>query len=195
MEEECAISLGPTEHSLRPASRGSWWKLLPAGTYSVDDDCAEDGCGDRFAILGILSRAHDGVVARGEHGADGAEDYDGEDGDDDAAWWRDYQCVVFVAPALAYVPGVLFLGLIATYHVHALKAETTGFMVAGCAALSGVGMGSRGLAWAERRSPVVRGGVVDAMEVLLRRIGLVGVCWMSAVLKRGRDASERARRN
>lgn len=26
------------------------------------------------------------MVARGEHGADGAEDYDGEDGDDDAVW-------------------------------------------------------------------------------------------------------------
>ena len=85
------------------------------------------------------------MVARGEHGADGAEDYDGEDGDDDAAWWRDCQCVVFVGPALAYVACILSLGMLATYHVHALKAETTGFMVAGCAALWDVGMGSRGL--------------------------------------------------
>ena len=78
--------------------------------------------------------------------------------------------MVFVAPALAYVPGVLFLGLIATYHVHALKAETTGFMVAGCAALSEGGMGSRGLAWVERWLEVVREGGVGSIEVLLRRI-------------------------
>ena len=26
------------------------------------------------------------MVAAGEHAADGAEDYDGEDGDDDAVW-------------------------------------------------------------------------------------------------------------
>ena len=116
------------------------------------------------------------MVAGGEHGADGAEDYDGEDGDDDAAWWRDCQCVVFVGPALAYVACILSLGMLATYHVHALKAETTGFMVAGCAALSDVGMGSRGLAWAGSWALVVRGGAVDMIEVLLGRIELVGVC-------------------
>lgn len=115
------------------------------------------------------------MVARGEHGADGAEDYDGEDGDDDAVW-RTCQCVILACPTLTYFPKILSLRLIATYHVHALKAETTGFMVAGCAALSDVGMGSRGLAWAGSWALVVRGGAVDIIEVLLGRIELVGVC-------------------
>jgi hypothetical protein len=47
--------------------------------------------------------------------------------------------------------------VLATYHVHALKAETTGFIVAGCAALSEVGMGSRGSAWAGEWLLGVRG--------------------------------------
>ena len=116
-------------------------------TYSVDNHCAKDSCGDLFAVLWVLSSAHDGVVAGGEHGAEGAEDYDGEDGDDDAVWCS-CQSRVFDSPALVYLPGIPFFRLLATYHVHALKAETTGFMVAGCAALSDVGMGLRGLAWA-----------------------------------------------
>ena len=78
--------------------------------------------------------------------------------------------MVFIAPALAHIPCSLFLVVLATYHVHALKAETTGFMVAGCAALSEGGMGSRGLAWVERWLEVVREGGVGTIEVLLRRI-------------------------
>lgn len=62
--------------------------------------------------------------------------------------------------------------VLATYHVHALKAETTGFMVAGCAALSDGGMGSRGSAWAERWLLLVRECNVDTIEVLLRRVEL-----------------------
>lgn len=98
--------------------------------------------------------------------------------------------MVLGSPTLAHIPCGLSLGMLATYHVHALKAETTGFMVAGCAALSDVGMGSRGLAWAARELSVVRGGAVDIIEVLLGRIELVGVCCMSAVLECRCDASE-----
>ena len=119
------------------------------------------------------------MVARGEHGADGAEDYDGEDGDDDAAWWWDCQWVVFACRALVWIPCIilLLLGVLATYHVHALKAETTGFMVAGCAVpyRTDVGMGSRGWRWAGRWLWVVRGVGVDITEVLLRRIEVVRV--------------------
>jgi hypothetical protein len=57
-----------------------------------------------------------------------------------------------------------------------LKAETTGFMVAGYAALSEVGMGLRGLAWAGRWLLVVHGCSVDTMEVLLRRVELRWWC-------------------
>jgi hypothetical protein len=57
---------------------------LTARTYSVNNHCAEHSRGNRFAVLGVFSRAHDGVVAGGEHGTEGAEDDDGEDGDDDA---------------------------------------------------------------------------------------------------------------
>ena len=63
-------------------------------------------------------------------------------------------------------------------------------MVAGCAALSDVGMGSRGSAWAGRWLSVVRGGAVDTIEVLLGRIELVGVCCVSAMVECGCDASE-----
>lgn len=40
--------------------------------------------GDLPAVLGVLFAAHHAVVAAGEHAADCAEDYDGEDGNDDA---------------------------------------------------------------------------------------------------------------
>jgi hypothetical protein len=60
--------------------------------YAVYYYCAKDGCRHSLAVFGVLGRAHDDVVAAGEHAADGAEDYDGEDGDDDAAWW----CLVLV---------------------------------------------------------------------------------------------------
>ena len=52
--------------------------------YTVYYYCAKDGCRHSLAVFGVLGRAHDDVVAAGEHAADGAEDYDGEDGDDDA---------------------------------------------------------------------------------------------------------------
>lgn len=85
------------------------------------------------------------MVACGEHGAQGAEDYDGEDGDDDAIVVKGVS-VRFLSLLQLYIFQVFLSSrLLATYHVHALKAETTGFMVAGCAALSEVGMGLRGL--------------------------------------------------
>ena len=53
-------------------------------TYAVYHHRAENrGCYS-LPVFWILARAHHGVVAAGEHAADGREDYDGEDGDDDA---------------------------------------------------------------------------------------------------------------
>lgn len=98
------------------------------------------------------------MVAGGEHAADGAEDYDGEDGDDDAVGKPLCQCLVlhfFVSTRISSL----------AYHVHALKAETTGFMIAGDAALSGV---ERRFARDEGRNWAVRKRYMDTMEVLLR---------------------------
>lgn len=76
------------------------------------------------------------MVAGGEHAADGAEDYDGEDGDDDAEWAGS---LVYVCSSLYFPFNLVSHSWVFAYHVHALKAETTGFMIAGSAALSGVG--------------------------------------------------------
>jgi hypothetical protein len=52
--------------------------------YSVYADCAEDCDRHLLSVFGILLAAHQAVVVVGEHAADGAEDYNGEDGNDDA---------------------------------------------------------------------------------------------------------------
>ena len=62
----------------------SGWEIH---SYSVNYYRAKDGRRHSLAVFGVLGRAHDDVVADGEHAADGAEDYDGEDGDDDAVRW------------------------------------------------------------------------------------------------------------
>ena len=106
-ERSRAVSLGSLARSqLASSFQLPELQVFPARTYSVDDHCAKHSCGDLFAVLGILSRAHDGMVAGGEHGAEGAEDYDGEDGDDDAGWWK-CQCTFLASPALAYIPSIL----------------------------------------------------------------------------------------
>lgn len=98
--------------------------------------------------------------------------------------------VQYLSRLLLYMFQVFFpsLRVLATYHVHALKAETTGFMVAGCAALSELGMGSRGLAWVGRWLLVVRGCSVDTIEVLLKGVELLGWCGMGTVLQSRCDA-------
>ena len=86
-------------------------------SYAVYYYCAKDGCRHSLAVFGVLGRAHDDVVAAGEHAADGAEDYDGEDGDDDAVGCAELvkvlvRCTAF--PALFFMshhpPLHLFLG-------------------------------------------------------------------------------------
>jgi hypothetical protein len=57
-------------------------------SYSVNYHCAKDGRRHSLAVFGIFGRPHHDVVAAGEHAANGAEDYDGEDGDDDAVGWE-----------------------------------------------------------------------------------------------------------
>jgi hypothetical protein len=64
---------------------------------------------------------------------------------------------------------LLFIGL--AYHVHALKAETTGFMVAVAVVLPYrvLGRGLRGSRSVGGLVLVVRGSGMNAVEVLLRR--------------------------
>lgn len=102
-------------------------RLARVLTYTVYYDCAEDGCRDSLAVFGVLRGAHHDMVAAGEHAADGAKDYDGEDGDDDAG------CCQYMLPSVSFSCIVLAWW---AYHVQALKAETTGFMIAARAALS-----------------------------------------------------------
>lgn len=70
--------------------------------YTVYYYCAKDGCRHSLAVFGVLGRAHDDVVAAGEHAADGAEDYDGEDGDDDAVgcWISGGSRALYIFPAI-----------------------------------------------------------------------------------------------
>jgi hypothetical protein len=57
-------------------------------SYSVNYHRAKDGRRHSLAVFRVLGRAHDDMVAAGKHAADSAEDYDGEDGDDDAVGWE-----------------------------------------------------------------------------------------------------------
>jgi hypothetical protein len=78
-------------------------------------------------------------VAASEHAADGAENYDGEDGDDDAIWKGLELVHVLVGCVMRFLlffrlfapplSGLSTSSLSRAYHVHALKAETTGFIV------------------------------------------------------------------
>jgi len=52
--------------------------------HSIDNHRAQHRRGDGSAILRFVGRAHHGVVAGLEEQADDGEDYDGEDGHDDA---------------------------------------------------------------------------------------------------------------
>lgn len=53
-------------------------------TYSINNDSSKHTRGHGAAVFGVLIRSHHAVVSVGEHAANGAEDDDGEDGDDDA---------------------------------------------------------------------------------------------------------------
>ena len=53
-------------------------------TYRIYYHRSKHRCSNFGAVRGIISAAHHAVVAVREHAADCAEDYDGEDGDDDA---------------------------------------------------------------------------------------------------------------
>jgi hypothetical protein len=107
------------------------------------------------------------VVAGGEHGADGAEDYDGEDGDDDAVW-----LVVLVRLSLVFRPSLSLFSLFQGCDVPCPCVEGGNDGLHGCwlCCLIGRWDGLRGLAWAGRWLLVVREGGVGVIEVLLRRI-------------------------
>ena len=87
--------------------------------YRVDHNSSKYCRCHSFPIFRIIVRAHHAVVVRGEHAADCAEYYDAEDGDYDAISSCKY-CVLW-PPWRAVYGGA--------YHVHALKADTTGFMI------------------------------------------------------------------
>jgi hypothetical protein len=99
------------------------------------------------------------VVAGGEHGADGAEDYDAEDRDDDAVGARLSVCVLSLFH--------LFLG----FGVPCPRIESRDDGLHDCWLVLPyrvLGRGLRGSRWVENLVLAVRGSGMNAVEVLLR---------------------------
>lgn len=81
---------------------------------------------DFAAVFGVFVAAHHAVVSGCEHAPDHTQYHYGEEGDDDTI----SQDLSFHGPVVLTVD---------LYHVHALKADTTGFMTAVFRRLSGAG--------------------------------------------------------
>lgn len=157
--------------------------LLVRGTYTVDYHRAKDCCCYALAVFGVFGAAHHGVVAAGEHAANGAEDYDGEDGDDDA--------IGGVSMPLSFSCFLRPLELFFRVGVPCPCIEGGDDGLHGCwcwrgAALSvgALGRGLRGRGRVEGRGVAARWRANDVVNVLRRSMEVrrrwwmgSGVCW------------------